>query len=95
MCQRKHITMNIDWQAASQMATVGAFVFTGFTFAVTFWRTKRSEQLRLIREILKDRGHLANQLMELETKRTLSDPSESGVYIVPIRICTLAYLILE
>ena len=77
--------MIIDWQVASQLATVGAFVFTSFTFVVTFWRTRRSEQLKLIREILKDRGHLANQLMELETKKTLSDPSESGVYIVPIR----------
>ena len=37
--------MNIDWQVASQMATVGAFVFTGFTFVVTFWRSRSGVNL--------------------------------------------------
>jgi hypothetical protein len=46
-------------QAIAGVATFGAFVFTG----VTFWRVRRTEQIRLAEGILRDLNALERELV--------------------------------
>jgi hypothetical protein len=69
----------------SKFAVVGAFIFTGITFAVTFWRTRKSEQIKICQDI-------QNQLKDAESR--LLDFSDTDYEILKEgkKVRTIQYL---
>ena len=49
----------------SKIATIGAFVFTGVTFFVLFYRRRKSEQYTIASEISNSLAELENKILEV------------------------------
>jgi hypothetical protein len=58
--------ISFDWlEPLSKYATLGAFIFTGITFGITFWRTRKSEQVRIASDISKDLTEIENMILKV------------------------------
>lgn len=58
--------MSFEWvEPASKFATVGAFIFTGITFGITFWRTRKSEQIRIASEFSRNLDEVDDKIQNL------------------------------
>jgi hypothetical protein len=59
-----------------EWATLLAFVITGITFGITFWRTRKSEQIRIVSEFSRNLNEAENKIAEISDMPQYEDQKE-------------------